>query len=158
MNKKISFGVAVLIIAAFSFVLFYVNQKADKIDYSTERQKALEEAASRPSITIDTKHQYKDGKHIYFGYLEVPSPCYTHNVEIKKLPEITEIAITYSEDKSNDSKVCAQVITQKTFKVSFEGRIDEDIIATLNGETVNLNQFEIDLDENIDNADIFIKG
>ncbi|HRY30924.1 MAG TPA: hypothetical protein P5328_00835 [Candidatus Paceibacterota bacterium] len=158
MSKKLSIIVAVVVILAFTAVAIYSQERADKIDYSLERQKALDEVSNRPNITVNTKHQYKDGRHIYLGYLEVPSPCYSHNVEIKKSEEITEIAITYQEDPSAKSENCIQMITEKTFKVSFEGAEDEDIIATLNGETVNLNQFEIDPDEDIEEADIFIKG
>ena len=45
-----------------------------------------------------------------------------------------------------------------SYKTSFEGPEDLQFLATLNGEPVNLNQFEIPADQDIDAVEIFIKG
>jgi hypothetical protein len=158
MNRKLWISVVTLIILLLVGAAFYSDKKAENIDYSAERQKAIDEIINQPTITINTKHQYKNGEHIFLGFLEVPTPCYTHNVEVKKSPEITEIAVTYTEDLSKTTDVCIQVISERTFKISFAGEEDENIIMTLNGEIVKLNQFEIDPEEKIEDADIFIKG
>lgn len=158
MNKKIWISVVALIILLFVGAALYSDKKAQDIDYFNERQKAIDEILNQPTTTINAKHQYKDGQHIYLGYLEVPNPCYTHSVEVKKTEEITEIAVSYEEDLSENSGVCIQVISERTFKISFAGEDDENIIMTLNGEIVKLNQFEIAPEEKIEDADIFIKG
>jgi len=157
MSKKLSIVIVVLILLVFVGAAIYTNHKAKTIDYSSERQQAIEEAESRPDVTINTKHQYKNGQHIYVGTVEIPGGCYSAGVEVKKSADITEIALNY-KDVSVPSQKCDDEVQERKFKVAFEGSEDEEIIATLNGEAVNLNIFEVDPDENIDETDIFIKG
>ncbi len=158
MNRKIWISVIVLIILFLVGGAYYSDKKAEKIDYSADRQKAIDEILNQPTITIFAKHQFKNGEHTFLGTLEIPNPCYLYDAEVKKSAEVTEIALSYKLDPAKSADVCAEVITEKTFKVKFEGTEDENIVMTLNGEIVKLNQFEIDPEENIEDADIFIKG
>lgn len=158
MNKKISVAILILIVIIFGVAAFFANQKSKNTDFSTDRQDAINDIISRPQITLTAKHQYKNGQHNFVGTFEVPSPCYEDKTEVIKKPDnSTEIAITFSE-KNNSELVCAQVITERQFKVSFAGNEDDEIFASINGEIVNFNLFEIDSDENIDDAEIYIKG
>lgn len=154
MNKKTSLWIAIIIILILIGVAIYSSQKAKKIDYSSERNKAIEEVVQRPAITLNAKHQYRDGEHTFLGTLELPSPCHTYNAEVIPGEELTEIALTY--EASN--QLCAQVITERQFRVSFSAEEEVDVIATLNGETVNLNIFDVGPDEDLSEVEIFIKG
>jgi len=158
MNKKISILVAFIIIVVLGAVMVYTIKKADNVNKElNQRQQAIEEARTRPTITINTKYQFKDGTHTFVGIVEVPTPCYTDNIEVIKTETETILAISYADGSSEDS-VCANVIEERPFRVSFKGVRDENILATLNGELVNLNIFEVGLDKDIDDIDLFIKG
>jgi hypothetical protein len=152
MNKKITIW-AIIIIVIFVGVSLYAKYKNDnKVDYS--RDQSIEEAEQRPLTTISAKHQYRDGQHVFLGSFNVPSPCHSHNSEVIQRENVIEVALTY--DSNNE--VCAQVIEERQFKVEFEGTGEEDVIATLNGEAVNFNIFEVGPDEDISEVEIFIKG
>lgn len=103
--------------------------------------------------TIDIKHQYKDGKHLFAGTLEVPSPCY--QVELTfATGEVTELNFITRDSGG----VCAQVVTDANFYGELEAPENQLFIGKLNGEPVNLNTFEIDADLDINEIDIFMKG
>jgi len=103
--------------------------------------------------TIDVKHQYKNGKHIFAGTIEVPTPCY--QVEAKVAPgDIAELNITTKDNGG----ICAQVITDANFYVEFNGKKDQLFKGNLNGEPANLNTFEIEPDLDINDIEIFMKG
>ncbi|HMO78608.1 MAG TPA: hypothetical protein PJ997_00250 [Candidatus Paceibacterota bacterium] len=157
MNKKTSFSILAAIVLFFlasSIYVYYKNNKTEQ--YSNDRQKAIEDLIQTPSETLNIKQQYKNGKYTVAGSFEVPNPCYLHNVEVIKKDNLTEIAITYSQPDSDN--VCIQVIDSRNFKISFDGDLDENIIATINNQIVRLNVFEIGEDENINEVDIYIKG
>ena len=156
MDKKTWISVVVLIIIVFVGAVIYSNQKIKDLDQDLkDREQSLEEALQRPSITINTKHQFRDGAHTFVGLIELPASCYSHDVDVVEGDEITEIALTYEKE---EGQVCDEVIKQQEFRITFEAAEDADIIATINGELVNFNVFEVGPDENIDEIDIFIKG
>lgn len=103
--------------------------------------------------TIDLKHQYKDGKHIFAGTIEVPTPC--HQVSLNVTPgDVAELNF----EVKDSGGVCAQVITDANFYAEFEGPENQLFIGKLNREPVNLNQFEVEADVDINTVDIFLKG
>ena len=125
--------------------------KANKVESPT--QDVEQDVLAIFDRTIDIKHQYKDGKHIFAGVLEVPTPC--HQVILSVLPgEITELNF----ETRDSGEVCAQVISDTNFYAEFVGPEDQLFIANLNGEPVNLNRFEVDADLDINTVDIFNKG
>jgi hypothetical protein len=154
MNKNIYLGSAViLLLVIFSGVAIYRNNTGNIND----RQYKVEEpvnSITRPTETLNARYQYKTGQHIFIGDLVLPNPCYTFNTEIIKRENETEIAIT----TQSTGEMCIQVISEQMFKVSFEGNPDDLIIASINGELVNLNIFEIPANEDIDEIEVFIKG
>jgi hypothetical protein len=113
-----------------------------------------EEEFIKPTETINTKYQYKNGEHIFVGSLLLPTPCHSYNVEVKKNNNDTEIAIT----TKTEAEMCAQVMSEKMFKVNFKGEASDSIFVSLNGEVVNLNIFELPADQDINDIEIFIKG
>lgn len=160
MNKK-NIIIVVIIILVFGGIAFYTSKKADRVEFSEERKQAIEDAIKRPVITINAKHQYRNGEHTFLGSFEIPTPCHSYNAEVIKREAgdgsdepVTEIALSY---QSTD-QVCTEVIAEREFKVSFEGEQDDNVIATLNGELVNFNIFEVGPDEDISEIEIFIKG
>lgn len=121
----------------------------------TLREQAIEEDVQRPEKTINLKHQYKNGTHTFMGVIEVPTPCYEVRAVI--LPgETPELQINTKALQT--FATCDDVITELSYKVSYEGPEDITFLATVNNIPVNLNQFEIPPDQDIDSVEIFIKG
>jgi len=161
MNKKNWIILVLLIFALLIGVIFHNMYKANKLDQqAVDRQQAIEDVLQHSNITINTKHQYRDGVHTFLGTFETPTPCYSYNTKVLEKDGFKEIAISYQEthDETGEAVICAQVITERQFKVSFEGSETDDVVATLNGVLVNLNIFEVGEDENIEDVEIYIKG
>ncbi len=147
-NKKIIsiFIIALLVLAALCFL----SLKANKNNLSEVEIPQDQEVFER---TIDVKHQYKDGKHIFAGTLEVPTPCHFVEATINE-GEVSELNL----EVKDSGEICAQVISQANFYVEHEGPENMLFVGRLNGEMVNLNQFHIDSDIDINDVDIFMKG
>lgn len=120
----------------------------------TAREEAQAQDAALPTKTIQVKHQYKDGVHTFMGVVETPTPCY--DITTVVLPgEVPEIKIM---TKAQADTMCAQVITEKQFTVRFTGPEDTQFLTTVDNEPVNMNQFDIDPDVDIETVEILIKG
>lgn len=149
--------IVVLLVGVFLHNRYRANKTTEQIN---DRQQAIEDVLQRSDITINTKHQYSDGVHVFLGTFETLTPCDSHSVKILERDGLKEIAISYQEahDETGESLICDQVITERQFRVSFEGPEDASVIATLNGDLVNLNIFEVREGENIEDVNIYIKG
>ena len=154
MTNKTWITIVVIIIVVLGGVAIYNFTRTPDVDVQSNRDQALREEAERSDVTVTAKHQYKDGTHTYLGSFDIPSPCHAYNAEVVDHEDSTEIALSYSET----DEVCAQVITEREFKVSFEAPEEEPVYMTLNGEVVDINQFDVPADANIDEIDIFNKG
>jgi len=152
MNNKFLWS-ALLVIAIFS-IGAYLNNKNKQESLDQNRQEAINSEIQRPSITVNVKHQFVEGIHTFVGVLELPTPCDKISSKVVKEQGETIIDLVYA----STSEICAQVITEKEFTVTFAGEVNENIIARLNGELVNLNIYEIDSKQNIYEVKIFNKG
>lgn len=143
--------ILVLVAIAIATIVFMI--KARIAEAPTPRDEAIQQDEKRYAKTIDVKHQYKDGEHNFVGKIEVPTPCYVAvaNIIDGQTPELRI-------ETKDSGEVCAQVVTDAVFVAKFKGDENKKFIATLNGEPVNLNLFEIDADQDINSVDIFIKG
>lgn len=152
MNNKILWTLllvaAIILIGAYN----YNKEKTEKLDQG--REQAITDQVQKSSITINAKHQFKNGQHIFVGLVELPTPCHKITTSVERIDSETIININYA----STTEVCADVVTEKEFRVMFEGKANENIIAKLNGEIVNLNIFEVSADKNIDEVKIFNKG
>jgi len=154
--QKTSTGVfiALIIIAVIAGAVYYTRNTGNGAD-QTAREEAQQEDAVTPTQTINVKHQYKDGSHIFAGVIETPTPCYVVNAIL--LPgDVNEIRITSTPQE--DADMCAQVVTEKPFMVSHAAAEDAQFLTTVNDELVNMNQFDIDQDVDISTVEIYIKG
>lgn len=149
MKKTILILVLVsIIIAAIVFMI-----KARIAEAPTPRDEAIQQDEKRYAKTIDVKHQYKDGEHNFVGKIEVPTPCYVAIANVIN-SKPAELRI----ETKDSGEICAQVISDAVYSAKFKGDKNQKFIATLNGEPVNLNIFEVDEDQDINSVDIFIKG
>lgn len=114
-------------------------------------------ADNRPEVTINAKHQWKDGTHTVAGEIEMPTPCHIidNAVEVaESFPE--QIRIYFTMETNAD--VCTQVITPARFKIDIQASEMASIEAKLNGEKAVLNLIEAGPDEDLDDFELFIKG
>lgn len=151
-NERSAVGwvVTVIILAAIGMGIYYLfNLGAD-----TQNTNNTENSDYYVSI-IQVKHQYKDGKHIYVGALDLPTPCYRLDAAITLSNDKNVISITTPE---NQDEACAQVVTTRNFRVEIDGPAGMTAEGFLNGRAVQLNIFEVPAGEDIDSAGFDTKG
>ncbi len=113
--------------------------------------------AGVPSL-ITAAHQFKNGKHIIAGEVDLPTPCHiltTDAMVAESMPEQVTIAF---KSESKDAEICAQVITPERFKVEFMASKDAVIKATWNGQPAELNLVPVGPNEDLENFELFIKA
>ncbi|MBP9763387.1 MAG: hypothetical protein KBD10_01415, partial [Candidatus Pacebacteria bacterium] len=133
-------------------IIGLVILKANKTE-SPNTEKESETEQSLFDKTIDVKHQYKDGKHIFAGVIAVPSPCYKVDLQVNP-GDVAELRFT----TTNSGGVCEEKIVDANFYTEFQGNKDLLFVGFLNGEPINLNTFEVDADLDINSINIFNKG
>lgn len=106
---------------------------------------------------VNVKHQYKDGRHVYVGEINLPTPCHTLASTYAKDANSTT-AYTLIFTSSSTAEMCAQVVTSKPFKLSFAAIKDIVVSGTLNGKKLRLNLFEVPSNQDLDSFDVNIKG
>ncbi len=153
MDNKTFIG-AVIVAILFLVGAFAYNKNQQKIQVQSDRQDAIQQEVQKPTETLNVKYQFKDGKHVYVGSVLLPTPCHILKAEAGTKPGVNEIIITTTDSQ----EVCAQVITERLFRVETNFKPEDVFIPTLNGEVVNFNIFEIPADQNINDIQIFIKG
>lgn len=156
-NKKfiiVALVVLVLIIGGTLGWQYYEKVKTSSNAGSVNGQNTVSE---EPIQTITAKHQFKNGKHIIAGEVNLPTPCHllVWNVRVEKsLPE----QVTTAFNSSSQADTCAQVITSARFKIEFNASENAIIRASWNDKPTTLNLVPVSAGENIENFEVFIKG
>ena len=150
--------VAILIIALVAIVLiiygFYNYSRSNKPGeiLRVEDNSIIDDSYAD---IINVKHQYKNGTHTYVGELNLPTPCHILLTEIKKSGTgDNKVTVIF---KSSSKDTCAQVITPRPFKVSFEGPEKVNVTVSLDGDNIRFNIFEVSSNENLEDFDVNIK-
>ncbi len=149
-SKKTTAIVIAIIIIVLIGGGFYLSYKKGKVNTSkTEEKIPLKDGSGADyEVTfINAKHQYKNGKHIYAGIINLPTPC--HSVEVKAVPAETGKYTLDFTTKTTD-EICAQVITPRPFRIEFTAPKNIKVDATLNGKAITLNVLEVKEGEDID--------
>ncbi|MDA8611422.1 hypothetical protein N9L18_00980 [Candidatus Pacebacteria bacterium] len=158
MNKKQGIFILIIILILIVLGLYsFAKENSKKIEEAemSPREEAIEDDKNRPEESIDLKHQYRDGEHIFAGKIGVPTPC--HEVTAVVVPgDPAELQI--NTIAPSETEACAQVITEKEYKAYYKGEKEINFLATVDGKPVSLNQFEIPEGQNIDSVNILIKG
>jgi len=87
--------------------------------------------------SIPVNHLIEDNQHTISGILTLPDPCYSieHSVDVK-LPQPELVTITMTTPRTDE--LCATVVTDKEFEITFQASENAMIQAILNGEEVEL--------------------
>ncbi len=156
-KKVVAIGIIIIVIILVITGLIY-SFKAKSSDSNRSSDPSNNEASREVFIPIvSVKHQYKNKVHTYVGELNLPSPCHILRHSVKISAENSPI-YNLNFVASQTGELCAQVITPRPFKVSFEGPSEIKIMPTLNGEPLTFNLFEVMDNENLDEFEIFNKG
>ena len=107
--------------------------------------------------TLEVKEQYKNSTYTFMGDVQVPTPCHSLENKVNKISN-TEYQIELKTIAPQKDIVCAQVVTDKSFKVSFQAPADIKVTALLDGVPYQINRFIVPNDQNIDTFKLEIKG
>ncbi len=157
-NKKTTAIIIAIIVIILIGAGFYLSYKRSPVQTgTTEEQIPLKNGSSSSyEITaINAKHQYKNGKHVYVGVINLPTPCNTVSA-VASLSGKNKYTLQFAT-KTTD-QVCAQVITPRPFRVEFTAPKNITVDATLDGNSVTLNILEVKEGENIDKVQFNDKG
>ena len=113
--------------------------------------------SSFPTQKIEIKEQYKDSTYTFAGSLDLPTPCHSLLTAVNKLSD-TQYQIQVTTIDPKEDVVCAQVITSKPYKVSFEGPEDIEVTINIDGTIYQTNRFVVPSDQNIDSFILEVKG
>jgi hypothetical protein len=140
--------VAVLFVVAYAYE-FIFNKPI--IESPTIEQEQF------PTQKVEVKEQYKGTTYTFAGSLDVPTPCHTLSTKTNKISD-TKYQIELITGNPKEGVVCAQVISPKTYKVSFDAPKDIVVTILVNGVEYETNRFLVPNDQNIDTFNLEIKG
>jgi hypothetical protein len=110
-----------------------------------------------PAQKVELKEQHKDSSYTFAGMLDLPTPCHTFTTKTNQLSESKyQIQIDVVDPKKDI--MCAQVITPKPYKVTFEAPDDVEVTVLIDGVEYETNRFQIPNDQNIDSFILEVKG
>lgn len=157
-NTPVVTTIVVLLVAALAFFAYLMLKESRTPSVAEEPPRVEEEDQTGMETRLIAKHEFVDGKHIVAGEFTLPTPCHVltvtphfidddeRNVELQYSPFLVE------------GEICAQVLTQQTYKVEFEAPADAVISASINGEPAVLNLVDVPEGEDIESFDEYYKG
>jgi|GEM_PF-738030 len=158
-TKKVVAGIAIVVLLAIGFTVYWqffrANSPVENVD---QNQVVTNEQSTSEARLMTAVHQFKAGKHTIVGQTDLPTSCHVlkHTERIaESFPEQVTVAFTTA---SNNSDVCAQLVTSVRYKIEFNASQNAVIGATWNGEPVQFNLVPAGPNDNLDNLDIYIKG
>lgn len=152
-NKNL---IIVLVIVIIVLIIGFVIARTEEAKNPSLRDDAMLEDQGLTE-TINVKHQYKDGEHVFVGTIILPTSCHSYNAEVIDSETGPEIRISINDPA--EGQVCAQVVTERDFKVTYKSDDpDQAFRLFVNGEEYKLNLFEVSPNEDIDTFELFIKG
>lgn len=159
MNKRAGIAIVAIVLVIIGFTVYwqFFRDKSDQAAINNTPPVTQNDNVPDAKL-ITALHQYKNGKHIVAGQVDLPTPCHVlgQNESITNTtPRQVTIAFTSTSD---DADICAQVITSARFKSEFSAPEDAIIKATWNGGPVQLNLVPAGPNDDLENFDIFIKG
>lgn len=117
----------------------------------------IEEPADNFLSALELKEQYKNSTYTFVGSIQLPTPCHSLTNKVNKISE-TEYQIQLTTVPPQKDQVCAQVLTDKSFKVSFQAAANIKVTVLLDGVVYQVNRFVIPNDQNIDTFQLEVKG
>jgi hypothetical protein len=157
MSKQAWIGIGVVVVAAIlGGVLLTTSDKS-----SSNVDGAATSSSSFSPELITAAHQYNEDEdlHIVAGETDVPTACHLLSTDVTVAESDPEqVTINFTSSLEDPEAVCAQVITGRRFKTTFQASEAAEIDATYNGQAVELNLQEVGPDENLEEFEVYTKG
>ena len=151
-TTAIVIAIIIIVLIAGGFYMSYKKGGVKTTGTADEIIPVKDGTGGKYEITfINAKHQYKNGKHIYAGMINLPSPC--HTVDVKAVPAGADKYTLEFTTKTSD-ETCAQVITPRTFRIEFTAPKVISVDATLDGKAITFNVIEVAAGEDIDKTNL----
>lgn len=106
------------------------------------------EPITSETVVVPLRHQYLSGTHVYIGTVSVPTPCHALEASAivkESFPEQVDIVVVSSPGEG----VCAQVVTEKKFKVAYNASGDALMSIFLDGRRASSTLTEVPTEENL---------
>lgn len=160
MSKQSLIAVGILVVVVVVGGVLLTTGDRSTTDNSDVSGSATTSDTFAPDL-IDAAHQFNadEDLHIVAGEAQVPTPCHILDTDVtvaESFPE--QVTINFSTRVEDPDQVCAQVITNQRFKVTFSASEDADISAIFNGQEVELNLRQVGEGENLEEFEVYTKG
>lgn len=154
-KNKSYYVIGAIIILAIIGAFYYYDQATAP---GSEADVVVGDTTQASDQLITARHQYKDGRHLIAGSVNLPTPCdlLNENVSIVKFKSPSEQA-TLEFTTINNSEICAQSIVPVRFKFDFVASEEAEIKATWNGQPVTLNLIPVGPNEDIEDYEVLVK-
>jgi hypothetical protein len=157
-TSAVAFVVALVAIlfGVFGYTWWQNSNASISEAVETETEHATQDMPAPDARRITVQYQYADGLHTVAGTAQVPTPCHEIVAEPVFLDNETVAELQFSTI-ADTAVMCAAVVSDAPFFVSF--RADEDIAlrARWNGEPVHLNIVPVGAGETL-SPDFDVKG
>ena len=131
-NEKTFTLISAIVIVAIVFFAFLIYPKVIDKGHLIEGE----------ILTVSAMHQYKNSTHVYVGSIMTPTPCFTVSAEAVVRESYPEQVTMIINTKPTSEEICAQVLTEKKFKIAFQASKEAVISATLNSTPVDIKATE----------------
>lgn len=160
MSKSTIIGLGLVVVAVVVGGVWYTSSDEPAPENNNEVEGAATSSEQFAPELIDAMHQYngEEGTHIVAGEVEVPTACHLLETDVTVDETSGDATVDFTASVEDEDQMCAQVITQQPFSVTFEASEEADIQATYNGESVELNLREVGPDEDLEDFEVYTKG
>mgnify|MGYP003394096470 FL=1 len=149
-------GIAALVILVVIGAVYFSTRDSAPVSTGEPNPNGNGSVLPAEIQTITVEHAFKDGTHIVAGNVTVPTPCDSLDVKTRIMESFPEQVILDFET-TNSGEICAQVLSDRRFKLDFKASEKATIRATMNGNPANLVLIPATYEDLLE-FDIFIKG
>jgi hypothetical protein len=157
MNKKAIIAIIVVVVLIIGFTV-YMQFFGGSNSASNQSASVLDGVNQGDVRVMTALHQFRNGQHTIAGKADLPTPCHNLAHEVAVTGTNPQQAMVSFTTSTNNSDICAQVITSKDYTITFNADQNAAIRATWNGAPVQLNLVPVPAGENINDYEMYIKG
>jgi hypothetical protein len=138
MNQQRALFLLVLVALGILLLAFFYTRDAKRKIDTPLNNLATDSPLGGENTAAILKRTYQDGTHTWEGAISLPTPCTrleTPTVTVaESYPELVRISLV----SVASADICAQVITERTFTVSFQASEKATVSITLDGKPLSL--------------------
>lgn len=156
MNRNLIIAIVVIVLIILGVTLYWQFSGTGSFDNQTGN--VIDSQNQQETRLMTALHQFRNGRHIVAGEVDLPTPCHDLNYETVVTQTSPQQVMINFTTNSNNADVCAQVLTAARYKVEFQAAENAVIQATWNGGPVQLNLVPVPAGDDLNDFEVFIKG